>query len=138
MGVFGAMVRLFGVTDLAARYVSAAPEQQAALLLPYLNLQLVLNCAFRTGSMLWGAAFVLAATVAWSNAAFPRWLAALLAVPGILILCSHISAILTGVEFSFMLLPGLTLIAVSFLALAVVFWRRAPAVASLERGALAN
>jgi len=138
MGIFGAVMRLFGITDLAARYASAAPDQQAALLRSYLDIQLVLNCAFRAGSMLWGAAFVLAATIAWSNAAFPRWLAALLAVPGILVLSSHISVILTGVEFGFLLLPGLTLIAVSFLTLAVVFWRHSPAVAPIERGALAN
>jgi len=138
MGVFGAVVRLAGVTDLAARYASAVPDQQATLLLPYLNLQLVLNCAFRTGSMLWGTAFVLAATVAWSSAAFPRWLAALLAVPGILVLSSAISFILTGVDFGFLLLPGLVLLMVSFLTLAVVFWRHPPAVAPIERGALAN
>ena len=138
MGFFGAVVRLAGITDLAARYASAAPDQQAALLLPYLNLQLVLNCAFRAGSMLWGAAFVLAATVAWSSLAFPRWLAVLLAVPGILILSSAISFILTGVEFGFLLLPGLVLLIVNFWSLAALFWRRAPAGAPLERGTLAN
>jgi hypothetical protein len=138
MGAFGAGVRLFGVTDLAARYASTAPDQQAALLLPYLNLQWVLNCAFDTGSMLWGAAFVLAASVAWSSAVFPRGLAALLAAPGILLLSSVISFILTGVEFEFLLLPGLVLLLVTFCTLAVIFWRPTLPTSLIERGVAAD
>ena len=88
--------------------------------------------------MLWGAAFVLSATVAWASAAFPRWLAALLAAPGILGLSSTISFILTGVEFGFLLLPGLILLMVNFWLLAALFWRLVPASAPLERSAPAN
>jgi hypothetical protein len=124
MGAFGAMVRLAAVTELAADYASAPPNQQAALLLPYLNLQWILDCAFRMGSLLWGAAFILAATVAWASPGFPRWLAVLLAAPGILDLSALIGFIFTGHELEFLLFPELLLLVVNFLSLAALFWRR--------------
>ena len=43
IGIFGAVVRLFGTTDLAARYASAVPDQQAAFVGPNLAKTLLAN-----------------------------------------------------------------------------------------------
>jgi len=125
-GMSGAFLRLTGISDLAAHYVTAAPDQKAALLRSFLDLQLVINSLFTAGGTLWAIAFVLAASAAWSSAAFPRWLAGLIALPGILNLTSNLFEMVTGSEILFVVnIVSVFLLTVVNFAVAGVFWRHA-------------
>jgi hypothetical protein len=124
-GMSGAFLRLKGISDLVAHYVTAAPDQQAALLRSFLDLQLVINSLFTAGGTLWAIAFVLAASAAWSSAAFPRWLTVLIALPGVLNLTSNILAMVTGTGLPFVIsILSIFLLTVVNFAVAGVFWRR--------------
>jgi hypothetical protein len=125
-GMSGAFLRLTGISDLATHYVTAAPNQQAALLRSFLDLQLVINSLFTAGGTLWGIALVLVASAAWSSAAFPRWLAGLIALPGILNLTSNLVEMVTGSELLFVInILSIFLLTVVNFAVAGVFWRHA-------------
>jgi len=137
-GAIGAFIRLTGTTALAGRYVTAAPDQQAALLQSYLDLQLVVSAHFATGALLWGTSLVLAASIAWSLTQFPRWLAIVIALPGIIELPKSILQIVTGMDLGFLILLELPLLMVAFFAVAGVFWRRTPIRAAELRGAPAS
>jgi hypothetical protein len=135
VGLLGAFARLQGTSELAAQYVTAVPDQQAALLQSYHDLQLFFTSAFGIGALLWGVALVLAASVAWSTATFPRWLSILIALPGIIELPKSLVQIVTGADLGFLILLELPLLIVAYFAVAAVFWRRAPARAPEMRGA---
>ena len=135
VGLLGACARLKGTSLLAAQYVTAAPDQQAALLQSYHDLQLFFTSAFDAGALLWGVALVLAASAAWSAANFPRWLSALIALPGIIELPKSLVQIVTGLDLGFLILLEIPLLIVAYFAVAAVFWRRAPALAPEMRGA---
>jgi len=124
-GFIGAYARLNGTSELAARYLTAAPDQQAALLQSYLDLQRVVFAHFNAGALLWGIAFVLAASVAWSMAEFPRWLTVLIALPGLVEVPKSVIQIVTGADLGFLILLEGPLLMVVFFAVAWVFWRRA-------------
>jgi hypothetical protein len=125
-GMSGAFLRLKGISDLATHYVTAVPDQQAALLRSFLDLQLVINSLFTAGGTLWAIAFLLAASAAWSSAAFPRWLAGLIALPGILNLTSNLFEMVTGSEILFVVnIVSVFLLTVVNFAVAGVFWRHA-------------
>src|SRR5262245_34836236 len=134
-GLLGAFARLHGTSLLAARYVAAAPDQQVALLQSYRDLQLFFTSAFDAGALLWGTALVLAASAAWSTANFPRWLSALIALPGIIELPKSLVQIVTGVDLGFLILLEIPVLIVAYFAFAAVFWRRAPAPVPEMRGA---
>ena len=137
-GFIGAYTRLIGTSELAARYLTAAPDQQAALLQSYLDLQRVVFAHFNAGGLLWGIALVLAASVAWSMAEFPRWLTVLIALPGLIEVPKGLIQIVTGADLGFLILLEIPLLIIVFFAVAGVFWRRAPMTASEESGAPAN
>jgi len=125
-GMSGAFVRLTAISNLAAHYATAAPDQQSILLRSFLDLQLVINSLFTAGGTLWAIALVLAASAAWSSAAFPRWLAGLIALPGILNLTSNLFEMVTGSEILFVVdVVSIILLTVVNVAVAVVFWRHA-------------
>ena len=125
-GMSGAFLRLKGISDLAIHYVTAVPDQQAALLRSFLDLQLVINSLFTAGGTLWGIALVLAASAAWSTAAFPRWLTGLIALPGILNLTSNLFEMVTASELLFVInIVSIFLLTVVNFAVAGVFWRHA-------------
>ena len=124
-GFIGAYTRLNGTSALAARYLAAAPDQQAALLQSYLDLQRVVFAHFNAGALLWGIALVLAASVAWSMAEFPRWLTVLIALPGLVEVPKSVIQIVTGADLGFLILLEIPLLIVAFFAVAWVFWRRA-------------
>jgi len=126
-GFIGAYARLNGTSELAARYLTAAPDQQAALLQSYLDLQRVVFAHFNAGALLWGIALVLAASVAWSMAEFPRWLTVLLALPGLVQVPKSVIEIVTGTDLGFLILLQIPLAIIVYFALAIVFWRGAPA-----------
>ncbi len=83
LGSLGAFL-LSGVSDLATRYANAAPNQQAALLQSFLDLQAAIHSPFTVGILLQGAGFLTVAWVAWEWMRFPRWLAVWLAIPGLI------------------------------------------------------
>jgi len=126
-GFIGAYTRLVGTSELAARYLAAVPDQQAALLQSYLVIQGIFNTHFSAGALLWGIAFVLAASVAWSMAEFPRWLTILIALPGLIEVPKSVIQIVTGADLGFLILLEGPLRMVAYFAVAAVFWRRAVA-----------
>jgi hypothetical protein len=135
VGMLGAFARLQGTSLLAAQYITVAPDQQAALLQSYHDLQLFFTSAFGTGALLWGVALVLTASVVWATANFPRWLSGLIALPGIIELPKSVIQVLSGADLGFLILLELPLLIAAYFAVAAVFWRRAPALAPELRGA---
>jgi hypothetical protein len=125
VGCAGAFVRLNGISDLATHYARVAPDQQAALLRSYADLQLIINSLFTAGGTLWAIALLLVASVLWSRAEFPRWLTGLIALPGLLNLISNIVGMVTGAQLPFLIeILGLMLLTPMEFAVAWVFWRR--------------
>ena len=84
MGSLASLLRVSGISDIAARYATAAPNQQAALLQSFLDLNRVIQPHYTAATLLQGAGFLLVAWVAWRWEGFPRWLAVLLAIAGLL------------------------------------------------------
>jgi hypothetical protein len=92
-GAIGAWARLTGVSALAAQYAVAAPGEQSAVLRSFLDLQLLIGADFATGSLLWSIGLLLAASAAWQERLFPRWLAVLLVLTGA---CNLVGDIMGG------------------------------------------
>jgi len=130
LGMAGAFMRLYGTTDLAARYAGAAPEQQEALLQSNLDLWQIIGAHFGAGAMLTRAALLLAAWAIWSIPGFPRWLAKLIALPGIVGLTQTVLDLTAGVFIFPILLVQLLLSMLVFFAMAWTFWHRKPEPAS--------
>jgi len=130
VGVLGGFIRLNAVSDLATRYAVAAPDQQAGLVQSYLDLSQPIGAHFDAGSTLYGAGFLLVASAALSVVGFPRWLAGWFALSGSWALVSN-ALYAVGSPFQIRDLFPLYLIlgiAGLHLAIAIVFWRRAPAL----------
>lgn len=126
IGLAGAYLRLGGTSDLAARYEDAAPDGREALLNSYLDLQLVVSSHFDAGALLWSIALILVASVMWSVAG-PRWLTALIGLPGILQLSNAVFGLVTGLDYlAFLFILALPLLIAGFFALAWRFWRKTP------------
>jgi len=115
----------FGVVSAQPLQQVKVQDQQAALLQSYLDLQRVVFAHFNAGALLWGIALVLAASVAWSMAEFPRWLTVLIALPGLVEVPKSVIQIVTGADLGFLILLEGPLLMVVFFAVAWVFWRRA-------------
>ena len=126
-GFIGAYMRLQGTNELASRYLTAAPDQQAAILQLYIILQGLFIAHFSAGALLWGIAFLLAASAAWSMVEFPRWLTILIALPGLVQVPKTIIEIVTGTDLGFLILLQIPLVIIVYFALASVFWRQAAA-----------
>ena len=137
-GVLGAFTHLDGVSDLATRYVAAAPEQQAGLLRSYLDLQLIVSTHFNAGALLWALASLLVASVIWSLADFPRWLTGLIALQGAMQLTNGVFHIVTGANLDTIFLVASVLEIGGYFALAWRFWRRTPTLAPGLSGATAS
>lgn len=118
-GLIGAFMRLNGTIGTAELYESAGPDRQEALLQSYSYLQSAFFSHFNAGSLLWSAALLLAASVLWSLDGFPRWLAVVIALPGVVRLPQSILSIATGLDLGFLILLELLLLVVAFLS---VFW----------------
>ena len=123
-GIAGAFYRLDGTTALAARYLVATAEQQTLLLESYLNVQLAFTTLFNTGELLYAAGYLLIASIAWSMAEFPRWLAAGLSLLGGLGLAQLGYHIVTGEDQFIIFFVQLILEIVIFFAVGWVFWRQ--------------
>jgi hypothetical protein len=98
IGALGGFIRVNGTSDIAALYVTAAPDQQTVLLESYLNLWRVINSHFHIALLLQGAGFLLAAWGVFSFRGFPRWLAIWLALPGLLAVAQFV-LVAAGVPF---------------------------------------
>ena len=83
-GVMGALPRLNGTGELAKHYTTATSDQQALLLQSYPSIERVITYLFQTGNLVRGPGFLLVAPVVFSLPGFPRWLAFLLALVGLL------------------------------------------------------
>lgn len=99
IGSLGSFIRLNGISDLAARYTTAPPAQQAVLLESYLTLWRVINSHYHVGILLQGVGFFLAAWGVFSLRGFPRWLAVWLTVPGLLAVVQFV-LVAAGAPFS--------------------------------------
>jgi hypothetical protein len=113
------------IGGLATRYATAAPNQQAALLQSYLDLQGLIHSAYDIGLLLQGAGFLLVAWVAWAWMGFPRWLAAWLAIPGLLGLLFFITGVTdapSALVFPIAIVQSIVAIG-AYLAVALAFWR---------------
>ncbi len=128
-GSLGGFMRLNGISDLAARYATATPDQHAALLQSYLDLWRVINAHFHAGNLLQGAGFLLVAWAVFSLRGFPRWLASWLVLPGLLPLVQFV-LVAAGAPFSLALIVFHVVVGIVALdfALAVAFWRPSPAL----------
>jgi hypothetical protein len=124
-GMIGGAIRFRGIGDLAASYLTAVPEQQAALLRSFLDLDRVVNGHFMAGSLLWAVALLLIASATWSLQEVPRWLTVVIALPGMLHLTSLLLEMVMGTGLGFAVdVLSIFLLTVVDIAIAVVFWRR--------------
>jgi Domain of unknown function (DUF4386) len=127
VGVVGGGIRLVGISDLAAQYASSAPAQQAALLLPTLALYEIVSALFVVGDVLAGAAFLLIASAAFGLAMFPRWLTGWFVLAGVLALLQGVTSAVGAFSFPVLLLTVVIGVLGLHAAIAVAFWRIAPA-----------
>lgn len=127
-GSLGSFLRANGVSDIAARYAIAAPNQQGVLLQSLLDLNRVTEPHYTISTLLLGAGFLLVAWVAWQWLGFPRWLAVWLGIGGLLGLVLFI--LRAAGSPSALLLPIVLMdvIALSslYIAMSVTFWRPSP------------
>ena len=127
-GSLGSLLRANGVSDVAARYAIAAPNQQAALLQSLLDLNRVIEPHYTISTLLLGAGFLLVAWVAWKWLGFPRWLAVWLGIGGLL---GFVLFILRAAGSPFPLLLPIILMDVivllgQYVAMSIAFWRPSP------------
>jgi hypothetical protein len=126
-GFIGACFRLAGTNQLAASYLTAAPNQQAAILQSYLDLLRLVNILFSAGGLMAGIAMLLAASVAWSMAQFPRWSNVLLALSAVMQISKAVIELATGADLGLLGLLGSILLIGALFGIARTFWRRVPA-----------
>lgn len=139
MGSLGSLMRSSGIGDIAARYGSTVPDQQFALLQSFLDLNRVIQPHYAAATLLQGIGFLLVARVAWRWAGFPRWLAVLLAVAGLLGLALFVLRAAGAAPT--LLLPVIILSAFVLIclytAIAVTCWRPSSTLVSMTAGAQA-
>jgi hypothetical protein len=103
LGSLGGVLRLYGISDLAARYGAADPAQQTALLPSFLDLERVIASHFLAGDLIVGIGYLLAGSAVLGLAGFPRWLGLWLFLAGVPALALFgLGAV--GAPFSFPLL----------------------------------
>lgn len=131
-GLIGAFVRLNGTNGTAKMYEGASPDRQEALLQSYSYIQSAVFSHFNTGSLLWGAAFLLAASALWSLEGSPRWLVVAVALPGLLRLPVSAVEISTGVDLGFVIVPQSLFLIIAFFSVSWAFRRHGAPVAVPE------
>jgi hypothetical protein len=127
-GSMGGYVRLHTVSDLAAQYLAAASDQQAAVLQTYQQVSLLVTNLQSFGGLLTKLGLFVIGAAAFHIAGFPRWLAVGFVTQAVVGLMYEPMSIL-GINSP--LLFVLTVVYVfAFLlwdiALARLFWRGAP------------
>ena len=125
-GVTGAFIHLNAVSNLAAGYAAAGPEQQGGLLRSYDDLRLVGTSLYAASDFMSALALLVVAGVTISAAGtaldFPRWLVAMCGLLGLFGLGNAVADFATGSYAPDV--PSDFLRIVIFFAVAVVFWRR--------------
>jgi hypothetical protein len=121
-GSLGALLRLDGIGDLAARYASAASDQRTVFLQSFLDLKRVSGADYDIALLLGGVGFLLVAWLAWRWTGFPRWLAVGLGATGLLGLAVFVMHAAGLPAAPMIALDVIVLIAV-LVAVAVAFWR---------------
>ena len=121
-GSLGALLRLDGIGDLAARFASSAPDQRMVLLQSFLDMKRVSGADYDISLLLGGVGFLLVAWLAWNWAGFPRWLSAGLGVTGLLGLAVFVTHAAGFPASPMIALDVIVLIAV-LVAVAAAFWR---------------
>ena len=139
IGFLGALIRLFGTTDLAVAYTSAAPDQQLTILNSYLNMWRIISSHFYAAVLFSGLGYLIAAQNFISLRGFPRWLAIWLALPGCLGLAQFfiVSFGLPKLDILNYIGVGLGNIALNF-AIAGALWRPSSELISTVSGEIQN
>jgi hypothetical protein len=101
-GALGSLLRFDGISDIALSYVIASPDQQAALLISYLDLWRIINGLNHIAVLFQGVGFLLVAFGFYSLRGFPRWLAAWFGIPGLLAMLQF-SFFISGQNYVFVL-----------------------------------
>lgn len=125
-GFIGACFRLAGTSALAASYLTVTPEEQVAILQSYLELQRLVNILFSAGGLMAGIGLMLAVSIAWPIAEFPRWLTVLMAFTGLIEISKSVIELATGADLGLLGLLGAILLIIALFAFASVFWRPVP------------
>src|SRR5918911_699031 len=127
-GLLGGYTMLVVLGDLGARSAAAAPDQHAALAAANGPVLSSIFAHYGAGQLLYGAGYLLIASVALSLAGFPRWVGVWFALYGLYAVGNQVAYVVTGgipVPLLFMLFE-VGSIEVNF-ALAATFWHQAPA-----------
>ena len=128
IGALGGYMRLGVVSDLAVRYVTAAPDQRAAIEQAFVSLPQVVGSHYGAGQWLYALGFLVIASLALSHGGVPRWMTVWFALMGMYAIANQllvvaVGALLPGVLFLVFML-GQDLVS---LVIAVTWWRGAPA-----------
>ena len=121
VGALGGFLRLNAIGELATRY----SESQDTLRQVYPTVWQVISAHFNTGQLLYGAGYLIIASVALSSAAVPRWIGLLFALSGLYAVGNQVWVIATGAflpDMVFLLFQVVDI--VLYIAIAAVFWRR--------------
>jgi hypothetical protein len=130
-GSLGGYVRLHTVSDLAAQYAMAGPDQQAAVLQTYHEVGLLVGNLQGFGALLTKLGLLVIGCATFRLAGFPRWLAvgfAAQALVGLTFETTSILGISSPVVFLLMLVYVFAFL-VWNAAMAALFWRGAPGAA---------
>ena len=84
IGFLGALIRVPGTSDLAIVYAFANPDQQLTILNSCTDLYRLINSHYHVAVLFSGVGYLLAAVSFFSLKGFPRWIAAGMAIPGLL------------------------------------------------------
>jgi hypothetical protein len=128
IGALGGYMRLGVVSDLAVRYVTASPDQRAAIEQAFVSLPQVVASHYGAGQWLYGIGYLLVASLAFSHGGVPRWMTVWFAVMGMYSIANQLSVVAVGA-----LLPGVLFLVFMLgqdlvsLVIAVTWWRGAPA-----------
>ena len=128
-GLVGGYTMLVVLGDLGAGSAAAAPDQQASLAAASGPVLSSMMAHYGAGQLLYGAGYLLIASVALSLARFARWVGVWFAVYGLYAVGNQVAYVITGgipVPMLFMLFAFGSIVA-NF-ALAATFWRGAPSV----------
>ena len=125
-GFIGACFRLAGTSALAASYLTVTPGEQAAILQSYIELLRLINILFSASGLLGGIGLLLATSIAWSMAEFPRWSNISLALAAVMQISKAAIELATGADLGPLALLANILAIMGLFGIALVLWRRMP------------
>jgi hypothetical protein len=131
LGLLAGFLRLGATSDLASSYATAPADAQSLLLDAYLNLWRVIDAHYHVAVLFLAVGYLVAAWSLLSLPGFPRWLAAWMALPGLLAAVQFL-LVTSGVPFSRpinLAAAALGNVALNF-AIAAALWRPAAALLS--------